>query len=154
MMQHATVVEEADHRKKRRARKNADGLLARRRVRCDQHRQREAEVNGHTAKQGNRFQMHFARPGLVHKAGAQGKAAHGHGQSSGGEKRDEKRQQITVHQSFPSVWAPPGIRKARLNDANLTPRQDAEFRSLDYGMLRLAASSMTPTNRFSSFTLT
>src|SRR5580658_1553065 len=103
-MEQTAVIEEADYRDERRPREDSYDLPARGFVHRDQNREREPAINRHAAEKRNRLDVNFARPGLVHQADAQGEAAHRRSQCDRCQKRDKKRQQITVHRSFPS-WS-------------------------------------------------
>src|SRR5271170_6544149 len=103
-MEQTAVIEKTDYRDERRPRENSYDLPACGFVHRDQNREREPAINRHSAEQRNRLDVNFARPGLVHQTGAQREAAHRRSQCDRSEKRDKKRQQITVHRSFPS-WS-------------------------------------------------
>src|SRR5271156_12297 len=103
-MKQSAVIEKTDHRDERRPREDSDDLPSRGCVHRDENREREPAINRHATEQRNRLDVNFARPWLVNQADTQGEAAHRCSQCDRSEKRDKKRQQITVHRSFPS-WS-------------------------------------------------
>ena len=118
VMQQAAVVKEPDDREHRGACEDADDLLQRRVMPCEQHGKNEAQVNGDAAEQRDGIQMNFARAGLIHHAVAQRQMPDGHGEAQRRKQRDGERDQLRViqHRYFSRVgWDTQRLRRLQQN---------------------------------------